>query len=199
MGKVDPVVERLSPAEFGERFKESFRTFWCVAVGIVNDSALAEDVVQEAAVSALERLDQFEPGSNFKAWMCQFVRFTGANHRRKKYRRQAIPLEPEITGQHAAIDGGQAEPAGLTSDGKLPEGQSMFDDRVVAALETISDTARACLLLRTLEDLSYDEIAGVLGVPKGTAMSHVHRARQQLRQRLAPQQPGVVDAQGEEP
>jgi RNA polymerase sigma-70 factor (ECF subfamily) len=48
----------------------------------------------------------------------------------------------------------------------------------------LDEVARACLLLRTVHDMPYKQIAQVLEVPEGTAMSHVHRARQAMRQRL---------------
>ena len=69
-------------AEFAEQFKASFRTLWTVAVGIVRDPALAEDVVQDAAIIALGKFDQYQPGSNFTAWMAQMVRFVALNQSR---------------------------------------------------------------------------------------------------------------------
>ena len=53
-------------------------------------------------------------------------------------------------------------------------------------LEALGEVPRACLLLSTLRELSYGEIAALLTIPEGTAMSHVHRARLVLRERLAP-------------
>jgi RNA polymerase sigma-70 factor (ECF subfamily) len=53
------------------------------------------------------------------------------------------------------------------------------------ALRGVSEVARACLLLRTLEGMPYARISELLQIPEGTAMSHVHRTRQFLRERLA--------------
>jgi RNA polymerase sigma-70 factor (ECF subfamily) len=69
--------------------------------------------------------------------------------------------------------------------GELDLSRTPFDDRVMKALNSVSDIARACLLLRTIQGLSYDEIAKALEIPPGTAMSHVHRTRIVLRERLA--------------
>ncbi len=70
--------------------------------------------------------------------------------------------------------------------GNLPVYEEAFDDRLLGALKTLGETPRACLLLRTVEEMSYREISEILGIPEGTAMSHVHRTRQALRERLAP-------------
>ena len=72
----------------------------------------------------------------------------------------------------------------LSGTGELGDARECFDDRVLAGLNTLEETARACLLLRTLLDMPYREISLALDIPQGTAMSHVYRARRQLRERL---------------
>ena len=72
------------------------------------------------------------------------------------------------------------------SRGRVDPQQHGFDDAVLAALNTLGETARACLLLRTILDLSYRELAETLEIPEGTAMSHVHRARAAMRKALDP-------------
>lgn len=67
----------------------------------------------------------------------------------------------------------------------LAESQMVFDDQVLSALQQLSAEARACLLLRTVEQLSYRDISKLMHIPEGTAMSHVHRSRLKLRQLLA--------------
>jgi len=176
-------------ADFAVEFKASFRALWLSAVGIVHDAALAEDVVQEAAVVALGKLDEYRPGTNFLAWMGQMVRYVALNRVRKEQKRRARPLDPEVleaassAGRHPSANG-EGTYHGLLSRGELPEDQDLFDDRVLRALNELGEVPRACLLLRTLEDLAYSQIARLLGIPEGTAMSHVHRARRHLRERL---------------
>lgn len=169
-------------AAFAEQFKASFRTFWYLAVAIVRDHALAEDIVQEAAIIGLEKLDQFQPGTSFKAWMSTMVRYVALNHARKEQRRRAQPLDEQQPARAAAVD---AQSLRVTPGGAMHINRDLYDERIVKALDAVSDTARACLLLRTLEDMKYGEIADLLGIPEGTAMSHVHRTRQMLRQKLS--------------
>ena len=73
----------------------------------------------------------------------------------------------------------------ITGTGELAIDQKSFDDQVLAALHTLEDTARACLLLRTVEGMPYREISVALDIPEGTAMSHVHRSRQSMRRILS--------------
>ncbi|GJQ30388.1 MAG: putative alternative RNA polymerase sigma factor SigM [Phycisphaerae bacterium] len=158
----------LTPREFAERLRESHRTVWTIAASILNDPAAADDMVQEAAAVALSKLDEFDPTSSFAAWFGQVVRFTSLNESRRRRR------------THHAADSSMADIHILASS---PE--RALDHRLVSALEALSEDARSCLLLRTLHGMSFAEIATAMGIPEGTAMSHVHRARAHLRERLA--------------
>jgi len=181
------------PLDFAAQFKASFRTLWLVAVGITGDRGSAEDVVQEAALLALGKLDQFEPGTNFRAWMAQMVRYVALNHARKRQKHRASALAPELEETGSISTSPSNESAlRLGRHGELPADQAFFDDNVIKALNSVSDIARACLLLRTIEQMEYSEISRVLQNPEGTAMSHVHRARQHLRERLADKYPNMA-------
>lgn len=164
---------------FAIQFRASFRAFWLTAVGIVNDHTVAEDVVQEAAIVALNKLDQFEQGTNFQAWMGRIVRYVALNTARKERKRRASPGDADILESQPAR-GGQGN---VTI--KPGAGGDLFDSRVSEALADVSDIARTCLLLRVIEEMSYKDISNLLDIPEGTAMSHVHRARRHLRERLA--------------
>lgn len=186
-GHGPPPRPNWGPAEFAAHLEESFRTFWLIAVGIVKDGSLAEDVVQEAAVVALGKLGDFEPGTNFRAWMGRTIRYVALNFGRKEGRRRTVGLSVSDADDAVVRVSANSElpPLRLTRDGRLPPDQQHFDDRLMAALSEVSETARACLLLRTVDGLEYSEISEILEIPEGTAMSHVHRARQHLRRLLS--------------
>jgi RNA polymerase sigma-70 factor (ECF subfamily) len=189
--------------EFARRFRASYRTFWTIAAGIVNDPGAADDVVQDAAVTALGKLDEFRPDSNFTAWMAQIVRYIALNTSRRG-RRQPTALDPvamddsmsQQASQHPEASVPGVGSAGdwrgtplVDAHGHLDLTHTPFDDRVMRALNSVSEIARACLLLRTIEGMNYDQIAQALSIPPGTAMSHVHRTRMLLRERLADLEP----------
>lgn len=170
----------VSPEEFATRFTASFRRLWLTAVGILHDATTAEDVVQESAVIALGKLEQFKPGTSFQAWMGQIVRFTALNHARRRKSRGTQPADPVDLAETTVAE--SAVPTlSLTKSGRLPALQEHFDDQVLEGLEGLAPIARTCLLLRVVEGLGYEEISELLEIPKGTAMSHVHRARKSLR------------------
>jgi RNA polymerase sigma-70 factor, ECF subfamily len=166
--------------EFARRFREASKVLWLIAAGIVSDRSAAEDIVQEAALVGLAKLDQFKEGTNFTAWMGQMVRYVALNQARKNKHRRTTELD-----QNSAESGISKQELALTARGDLPEGTEAFDDRVLHALQSLSETARCCLLLRTVQGLEYSEIAALLDIPEGTAMSHVHRSRNALREKLA--------------
>ncbi len=185
--------ESLTAEEFARRFRLCAPTLWCVAAAIVGDRVRAEDILQEAAMIALGKLDDFDPGTSMRAWLAQIVRFVALNHRRRAKRRGEHLGAPRLS----LVDD-DPEPVGVSSQGQLVPGQRNFDDAVVAALDDLADTARACLLLRTVMDLDYREIGEVLGIPEGTAMSHVHRARSRMRRTLTDKGPGRAAASNSE-
>jgi RNA polymerase sigma-70 factor, ECF subfamily len=164
--------EALTPALFAAHFRESSRVLWCIAAGVLQDRGQAEDVLQEAAMTALSKLDSFRPGSSFVAWMSQFVRYVALNQRRKVDRR-ARALQAEGANP---LSNAPAEPR---------TGADTFDANVMRALGSLGETARTCLLLKTVLELDYAEIADLLQIPPGTAMSHVSRARAKMQQLLA--------------
>jgi RNA polymerase sigma-70 factor (ECF subfamily) len=184
-----------SPAglDFAAEYQKAYRVLWVVAAGVLGQSAGAEDVVQEAALLALKKVGQFEPGTHFAAWMAQMVRFVALNHARKQSRSHAAPLDENDPASRGLFNRRAATPPDddlhLGRRGELPAGQRSFDDETTHALAGLSDVARACLLLRTLEGLDYDEIGRLLQIPQGTAMSHVHRSRMRLRERLMSRAP----------
>ncbi|MCG8507953.1 MAG: RNA polymerase sigma factor, partial [Rhodospirillales bacterium] len=177
----DRLFKPLSRTQFGRRAEAAQRSLWLIAIGLTNDTHLAEDVVQEALANAWRKVDQFNPATSFTAWTAQFVRNVALNARRK--RRKAVSIQPAQLDLNPGYDFVET-PGPIDANGQLRPHQKHFDDHVLAALEALSGEARSCLLLRTVHGVSYERIAQLLSIPPGTAMSHVHRARQAMRQSL---------------
>ena len=87
-------MSQLSPEGFAGQFTACSRTLWCVAAAILGRPGLAEDVLQEAAVIALRKLDQFDPDTSFPAWMTQIVRYVALNHARSRSRHDTVAVDP---------------------------------------------------------------------------------------------------------
>ncbi len=163
----------LSTERFAELYLSAYRTLWCIASAVIGNRSKAGDVVQEASVIALSKLSEFDPNTNFTAWMAQIVRFVALNEGRRVQRERAnlVRLAPQRETMTTITD--------------VPS----MDPRIEAALGKLDETARLCIVLRTVVDMGYTEISQALGIPEGTAMSHVFRARKVLRESLRALEP----------
>jgi len=153
------------------------------ALRLTRSPSDAEDLVQDTFVKALRFYDRFERGTNLKAWLLriQFNSFVN------KYRRRAK--------EHAASESMSQEPTGEATLGRgalraLLDPQSAAMRGVIAAeiqnvLDQLPEDHRTVVLLADVEELSYKEIAEVVGCPIGTVMSRLHRARRTLQERLS--------------
>jgi len=133
----------------------------------------AEEVVQESYLRAFEAFDSFR-GQSPKAWLLAIVRNTCYS----RLRRAGVRGEP------AEFDEQMHTPEGTAGD---PESLALKaeDSRLLAgALEELPEEYREAIVLRELEELSYKEIAAIAGVPIGTVMSRLARARERLHRSL---------------
>jgi RNA polymerase sigma-70 factor (ECF subfamily) len=167
-------------------YQQHSRVLWCAAVGVVGDRTLAQDIVQQAAVVGLQRLDQFDPSTSFVAWMIQIVRNIALNEGRKRGRRRTGSLDPSAldSGPAARSADGSESAWMLTGRGQVADGAEPFDDELMQALGQLDETPRGCLLLRVVLDMPYRDISLAMNIPEGTAASHVHRARAAMRRSL---------------
>lgn len=147
------------------------------ARSLTRDRQRAEDLAQEAMLKAYRAWHQYQPGTNARAWLLTIVRNTFIN----QYRRQ----QPEGTRVDLAeMESYTAFPEVQEID---PEGRffdRLVDEEVLRAIEELPQEFREVVVLSDLEDLSYAEIAALLGVPIGTVKSRLFRARQVLQRKL---------------
>jgi len=139
-----------------------------LAYSLIGNATDAEDVLQETFVGAFRGLGGFEARASVKTWLTRILLTQAANWRRQQMRR---PVRSMGESQPAS---GAAEP-GAVVDPRID---------VHAALQQLSPEHREVLVLREFEHLGYEQIAQVLGVPRGTVESRLHRARQELREKL---------------
>lgn len=152
------------------------------AVRLCRNEALAKDLVQETFFKAYRSFDQFEPGTNLKAWLFKILRnnFLNAVTKDKPVNRD-VPFE-ELDDfylyKHLVVEG--EAPAW---DRKRME--EFFGDEVKKALDELPQDYREPILLCDIEGFCYDEISKILDVPVGTVRSRLHRGRRLLQKRLA--------------
>jgi RNA polymerase sigma-70 factor (ECF subfamily) len=146
------------------------RLYWS-CLRILHDSDEAEDAVQEAFVRAYAHLREFDPAQRFYTWIFRIARNLCLNRARRRRLWGLLPLsgraaDPEPLSREATDDAVEAR--------ELAEA-------LAACLERLPRDQRECFELRHAEDFRYQEIAGVLGVPLGTVMSRLARARARMR------------------
>lgn len=136
----------------------------------------AEDLVQETYVKALKGFASFQQGTNFRAWMYRILRNTFLTSRTGLSVKMTLPLDPE------------EDSAAMPVTAETPESVLLAraDQQAVEdALERLPAPFREVILLCDMEEMSYQEIAETLGVPIGTVMSRLSRARKSMRELLA--------------
>ncbi|HEX7896260.1 MAG TPA: sigma-70 family RNA polymerase sigma factor [Planctomycetota bacterium] len=138
----------------------------------------AADVVQRAFINAYRKISEFKGDAAFSTWIYR-IAFNQAISFRRENRRPSISLHAKDE------DGLIAEPV----DDRAP-GESMETEetrkKVQQALERLEEEDRQIIILKDLQGHSYDEIAAILEVPKGTVRSRLHRARMELKEKLKP-------------
>ena len=165
MSHVQPVTKRFSDQLIA--VLPRLRRF---ARGLTGSATEADDVVQAACERALAREHQFQEGTRFDSWMFRIVQTIWIDQlRARDVRKEDGDVAEERLGSDAAVRGIEARLA-------LAE--------VRRAVQRLPVDQRTTLMLVTVEGLSYKEAAAVAGVPVGTIMSRLARARIALQQQL---------------
>lgn len=150
---------------------------------ILVSEADAADVLQNVFVKVFRGIGQFHGQSTLKTWLYRIAVREALNFRRGWFRRHFH--EP------FSIDDEPADPSGKLATAPAADGpyetleQSERQQLVKSALDALPRPYRAVLVLREMEDMPYDEIADMLGVPEGTVKSRLMRGRELLRRKLA--------------
>ena len=145
-------------------------TLYNFARYLSGNSTDAEDLVQETYAKALRAADQFEPGTNLKAWLFRILRNTWISLAR---RRRGSPM---VGGLDTVTPDVEAEPTWFCDDIELDRLRKLVADEIEPAMMALSEDARMVVLL-DLEGLSETDTAAVLGCPVGTVKSRLARAR----------------------
>jgi RNA polymerase sigma-70 factor (ECF subfamily) len=175
MSESDAVlVERTRSGDavaFEGLVRRYLRPAYAVALGVVHEPADAEDVCQDAFVTALEHIEDCRQPDRFAAWFLRIVRNRAHSVRRYLSVRDAAPLD-------AVPVQGHADPEHDVERAELRA-------RLLDALDDLTDVQREVLLLHDLEGWKHREIAERLGLPEGTVRAHLFYARKAVRSRKA--------------
>jgi len=178
---VKPMATNATPDLKRESFEREalvhLDVLYRVALRLTGNPSDADDLVQETMLKAYRAWDQYEQGTNAKAWLLTILRHAFINEYRRRTR------HPET------VDIDAIEPFAVFSEVQDEDPQGAFfdrivDDEVLRAIDQLPEAFRETLVLSDVEGLSYQEIAGILEVPIGTVKSRLFRARQLLQGKL---------------
>src|SRR5579872_370870 len=135
----------------------------------------AEDLVQETYLRAWRSLHTYRPGTNPKAWLFRILH--NAHIDRYRASTRTVQTVDEMEGQDPAFVVHETPESVVLS--------GVMDAEIRQALMALPEVFRSCLILADLEGFSYQEIADILGIPRGTVMSRLFRGRRAMRRALA--------------
>ena len=171
----------LPPAEFEKLLLGEVDALYRLARRLTRHADRAEDLVQETVARALRGRDSFQQqGYGIKPWLLRIMYHLHLN-RAGREKRQPVATEDAALEAHGVAAAGPGATLPIPSS----DFQAM-DEQLVQALDALPAEGRAVMLLWAVEGLSYKEIAAALGVPIGTVMSRLHRARRRLADELRP-------------
>lgn len=155
---------------------------YTMAIRLARNADDANDLLQETVLRAYRFFHQFESGTNCRAWMLTILFNNFRNGYRKSSREQPASTADEFE-RKVDAESLRADPAGSNPEA-LASSQGM-EGEVENALAGLPGEFREAILLVDVEELSYQEVSGVLGIPIGTVKSRVSRGRAMLREVLA--------------
>lgn len=140
----------------------------------------AEDLVQDTAVRAFRAFGQFEPGTNFRAWIFRVLTTTFINRQRSLGRH---PVVETLDVDHAAGVYDHIADDAPTPEAAVLDRMSVED--IVRAMDSLPPDFAAVVQMADVEEMDYQEVADALGIPVGTVRSRLHRGRRLLRAALS--------------
>lgn len=157
-----------------------------LAIRFLHEREIAEETAQDVFVAVYKHIKEFQGNSKFSTWLFRIV----ANHchNKAKYLRRRKHKQTESLDAPIETDDGDMQRQVPDEPGHSPEDLSVrrdINERIQEAISCLDEDHRVIVLLRDVEDMSYEEIGEILGLPEGTVKSRLHRARNELRERLS--------------
>ena len=173
--------DRAAFAELVEKYRQPVMNF---IYRTLPDAAEAEDLAQVVFLQVFKSAHRYEPSAKFTTWLFTIARNLCLNELRRRSRHPASSLdaphpEHDEEPQRQYEDVKTCSPTDALLHGELTE-------KIAQAVAELPESQRTALLLFREEELSYDEIGGILGCSLSATKSLIHRARETLKQQLKP-------------
>lgn len=165
------------------------RRVFAVALQLTRNGDLAQELTQEVFVRAWKALPRFQGGASFYTWIYRILKNLNIDRHRRNKRRASSEFNDDVGWRVSEV--GVGHTARQEVDGVEHTHRGEMHKVLHQALAELSENHREILVLREVQDLSYEEIAEAMEIPKGTVMSRLFHARRKLKEQ-------VVELVGEE-
>ncbi|MGH7586410.1 MAG: RNA polymerase sigma factor [Gemmatimonadales bacterium] len=170
---------------YRELIRRYERPVFSLVFRMLRDRELAEDLTQETFVKALNAVESYRPEFKFSSWIFKIANNAAIDHLR---RRELYTLSIEGSPNAVTPEAMEATALQIRSATETPlqelEAREL-GGQIEEAIASLRPEYRSCILLRHVEGRAYEEIAEILDLPLGTVKTYIHRARNELRTRLA--------------
>ncbi len=184
----DADVARLAQqgreAAFRELVRRYERPVFSLVFRMVRDSAVAEDLAQDTFIKVLNHVDKYRPEFKFSSWLFKIANNVAIDHLRRR-QLDTISMDGSPNAATAAdVEATSFDIADKSESALEAMEAKELGSAIEQAIGALRPEYRACIMLRHVEDRSYEEIAATLDLPLGTVKTYIHRARHQLREAL---------------
>ncbi len=178
------LAQRGREDAFRELVRRYERPVFSLILRMVRDGATAEDLAQDTFIKVLSHIDTYRPDFKFSSWLFKIANNVAIDHLR---RRQLDTIS--MSGSPHATSDSEIEATSFDVEGGGENALERMEAKelgssIEKAIGLLRPEYRACILLRHVEDRSYEEIAATLDLPLGTVKTYIHRARALLRESL---------------
>ncbi len=178
------LAQKGRDAAFRELIQRYERPVFSLIYRMVRDRELSEDLSQDTFVKVFNNIDRYRPEFKLSSWLFKIANNVAIDYLRKR-RLDTVSVDgaPNADSQDA-VDASSFDVA-VAQESALEEIEAReLGSAIERAIATLRPEYRSCIMLRHVEDRSYEEIAATLDLPLGTVKTYIHRARHELREAL---------------
>ena len=178
-------IQRGDREAFQELVERYQRKVYSICYGMLKDPEASLDVSQEVFIKVYRYLEKFNRDSSFYTWLYRITVNMCIDYIRKHSKAQKVEYDDRLS--HDNVEAAGEEHIMPSQLGLHPDrvyGRKELREKMLEALETLSEKHRTILILREVEGLSYEEMADVLNISKGTVMSRLFHARRYFQEAM---------------
>lgn len=195
-------IDRIRRAQQGDAeafrslVREHHRRVFNVCLGVLKSTADAEDVTQTVFIRAHKNLPKFQMNAKFSTWLYRIAHNASIDLLRKRKRREADDFDDLVDAHRESSFDSDFMSSPLGFDPRSDVQREEMRVGIIAAFDALSPAHRETLILREVEQLSYQEIADILNIKLGTVMSRLYHARKNAQEHLKEHFPEFVEGLG---